>query len=57
METVPVILKQNSINVGFNSQLLLKDLENSKILHKLPFTFVEYEIPLSVSGSKENAIF
>ena len=57
MATVSVILKQNSTNVGFNSQLLLKDLENGKILHKLPFTFVEYEIPLSVSGSKENAIF
>ena len=33
METASVILKQNFINVGFNSQLLLKDLENGKILH------------------------
>ena len=52
VETVSVILKQNSINIGFNFQLL-KDLENGKML---PFTFVEYEILLSLPGSKGNAI-
>ena len=57
METVSVILKQNSINVGFNFQLLLKDLGNGKILHKLPFTFVEYEIPLSDLGPRRMLFF